>query len=446
MSILSTDLYQLTMIAGYFEANRHQVPATFELFVRRLPSNRAFLIAAGLESALAYLESLRFEADEIAWLRGQPAFTNVGQRFFDYLATFRFTGEVWAIPEGTPYFPNEPILRVTAPLAEAQLAETALLAVMNYQSSVASKAARIVHAAAGRPVMEFGARRAHGLEAALGAARAAFVAGCAGTSFVEAGRRFDVPLSGTMAHSWVLAFSSELDAFVRYAELFKDHTVLLIDTFDTVEAAKQIVRSGLRAQAVRLDSGDLLALSRDVRRILDEGGLAATRILASGDLDEWHIADLVAAGAPIDAFGVGTALSTSSDAPALSGVYKLVEIGERGNTRSVMKRSTDKATWPGTKQVWRTTRSGHAVEDVVTLSNEAGPQDGVPLLEPVMARGRRLNQAPTLAALQRRARMLIAQLPDTLRRLDAADIYSVTQSAGLRELGAQIELEWESSR
>ena len=238
MSILSTDLYQLTMMAGYVESNRHEVPATFELFVRRFPRNRACLVAAGLESALTCLESLRFSDDDIDWLRTDVVFANVAPRFFDYLRTFRFTGEVWAMAEGTPYFPNEPFLRVTAPLAQAQLVETALLAIMNYQSSIASKAARIVHAAAGRPVMEFGARRAHGLEAALFAARAAFIAGCVGTSLVEAGRRFDIPLSGTMAHSWVMAAPSEREAFASYAGLFQDQTVLLIDTFDTVAAAR----------------------------------------------------------------------------------------------------------------------------------------------------------------------------------------------------------------
>ena len=443
MSILATDLYQLTMMAGYVESNRHEVPATFELFVRRFPRNRTCLIAAGLESALAYLESLRFSADDIEWLKATAPFPAVGTAFFDYLTTFRFTGDVWAMPEGTPYFPNEPLLRVTAPLAQAQLVETALLAIMNYQSSIASKAARIVRAAAGRPVMEFGARRAHGLEAALFAARAAFIGGCAGTSLVEAARLFDVPLSGTMAHSWVLAASSEREAFVRYADLFKDHTVLLIDTFDTVEAARLVVRLGLRPQAVRLDSGDLLALSREVRRILDEGDLRATRILASGDLDEWRITDLLAAGAPIDAFGVGTALSTSEDAPALSGVYKLVEIGEAGHSRQVMKKSTDKATWPGTKQVWRILHDGRAVEDIVSLASEPAPANGVPLLEPVMSGGQRRQATLPVRDLQDRARTMIAQLPEETLRLDAQPLYAVSQSAGLRELGAKVEAEWE---
>jgi nicotinate phosphoribosyltransferase len=443
MSILSTDLYQLTMMAGYVASNRHEVPATFELFVRRLPRNRTYLIAAGLEAALAYLEGLRFAHEDIEWLRGSPAFRRVGPSFLDYLTTFRFTGTVWAMREGTPYFPNEPVLRVTAPLAQAQLVETALLALMNYQSAVASKGARIVHAAAGRPVMEFGARRAHGLEAGLGAARAAFIAGCAGTSLVEAGRRFNIPLSGTMAHSWVLAAATERDAFISYANLFKEDAVLLIDTYDTVEAARLIVRSGIRAQAVRLDSGDLLALSREVRRTLDEGGLREMKILASGDLDEWGITNLLAAGAPIDAFGVGTALSTSQDAPALSGVYKLVEIGAADHARAVMKRSPDKSTWPGTKQAWRIVRDGRAVEDVVSLASEPPPPDGRPLLEAVMSDGRRHSAAPSVFDLQAHARTMIAQLPEELRGLDSQTRYAVVQSAGLRTLSAQVEGELE---
>jgi nicotinate phosphoribosyltransferase len=441
MSILSTDLYQLTMMAGYVASNRHDVPATFELFVRRLPRNRTYLIAAGLESALSYLEKVRFTDDDVEWLRANAAFAGVGAAFFEYLTKFRFSGDVWAMPEGTPYFPNEPLLRVTAPLAQAQLVETALLATLNYQSAVASKAARIVHASNGRPVMEFGARRAHGLEAALGAARAAFIAGCAGTSLVEAGRRFGIPLSGTMAHSWVLASSSERDAFVSYSDLFKEHAVLLIDTYETVDAAKLIVRSGLRPHAVRLDSGDLLALSREVRQILDEGGLRATRILASGDLDEWRITALLAAGAPIDAFGVGTALSTSEDAPAVSGVYKLVEIGEAANPRPVMKRSTDKSTWPGTKQVCRIVRDGLAIEDVVSLAGEPLPKHGEPLLEKVMSGGRRQRPTPSLSDLQARARTLIAQLPEGMRQLEAKSAYAIVQSAGLRELSARVEAE-----
>ncbi len=318
VTALSTDLYQLTMMAGYFQCGRHLAQATFELFVRRLPRNRSCLLAAGLEQALQYIETLRFTADEVAFIRQQPPFARTGGAFFDYLGAFRFTGEVWAMREGTPFFPNEPILRVTAPLAQAQLLETTLLAIVNFQTSIASKAHRVVHAAAGRPVMEFGARRAHGLDAALFAARAAYLAGVSSTSYVEAGRQFGIPLTGTMAHSWVLAAASERDAFTSYADMFNPHTVLLLDTFDVEAATRAAIDAGMRPAGVRIDSGDLLALSRTVRGLLDAAGLTSTRVIASGDLDERKIQDLIRADAPIDSYAVGTALVTSDDAPALS--------------------------------------------------------------------------------------------------------------------------------
>lgn len=428
MTAFSTDLYELTMMAGYFASGRHEGSATFELFVRRVPKHRAFLVAAGLEQALDYLESLRFTADEIDWLRAHPAFAGIPEAFFAYLARFRFTGEVHAMPEGTPFFPNEPVLRVTAPLAQAQLVETALLAIVNFQTSIASKGVRSVRAAAGKPVMEFGARRAHGLEAALLAARAAHIAGCSATSFVEAGHRFGIPLSGTMAHSWVLAAATEREAFEQYSHLFGAHTALLIDTFDVRASAEMVVAAGLRPPAVRIDSGDLLALARDVRAIFDRGGLRDTRILVSGDLDEWKIRDLVAAGAPIDGFAVGTALTTSDDAPALGGVYKLVELEAHGSTRRVMKRSEGKATWPGRKQVWRL-----GDRDVVSLEEEPGPDGATPLLEPVMRNGARVGPDPTLQQARECCRAMIAALPAPLLGLETA-AYPVERSASLEAL------------
>ena len=253
-------------MAGYFNREMLPIRATFELFVRRLPRNRAFLVAAGLDQALGYLEALTFSADDIDWLRNQPAFRRIPVGFFDYLSTFRFSGDVWAMREGTPFFPMEPVLRVSA---EAQLVETALLAIVNFQTTIASKAVRIVHAAGDRPVMEFGARRAHGLDAALFAARAAYLGGCVGTSFVEAGRRFEIPLSGTMAHSWILAAASEIDGFTSYATLFDQQTVLLLDTFDVNAATQILIDAGLRPQGVRIDSGDLGAASRSVRELLN---------------------------------------------------------------------------------------------------------------------------------------------------------------------------------
>jgi nicotinate phosphoribosyltransferase len=423
---LSTDLYELTMLAGYHAAGL-MPEATFELYVRELPPNRNFLVSAGLEQALHYLENLRFTPDDIEHLRGLPNLKGVQAGFFDeYLPRFRFTGEVWAIDEGVPVFPPEPLLRVTAPLPEAQVVETALLAHLGFQTSVASRAARIVGAAAGRVVVEFGARRAQGIEAGVVAARAAFLSGCESTSNVEAGRRFGIPVSGTMAHSWVTAFSSELSAFCQYAEIFGERTVLLLDTYDTVSAAQSIVSSGLRPGAVRIDSGNLIELSTQVRAILDEGGLRDTTIFVSGDLDEWRIADIVNAGAPVDGFGVGAALSTASDAPSLGAVYKLVEIERGGAIVPVRKQSPGKQTHPGRKQVWRVVENGEAIKDIIDLApREGAGSRGRPLLKRVMRNGRREAAPESLATLRARSRAAIAELPISVRRLRDTDPYPV---------------------
>jgi nicotinate phosphoribosyltransferase len=418
------------MMAGYFAAGRHDMPASFELFVRRFPPNRSFMVTAGLAQALDYVEALRFTPDEIEWLRRQPEFAGIPSAFFEYLAAFRFSGDVFAMPEGTPFFPNEPVLRVTAPLAEAQLLETAILAIVNFQTSIASKGVRLVHAAAGKPVMEFGARRAHGPEAALYAARAAHISGCSATSFVEAGRLFGIPLSGTMAHSWILAADSERHAFEEYSRLFGRHTTLLLDTYDVREAAGLVIAAGLRPPAVRIDSGDMLALARDVRTIFDRGGLKDTRILVSGDLDEWKIRDFVAAGAPIDGFAVGTALTTSEDAPALGGVYKIVEVGTGDTRRRVMKRSSGKATWPGCKQVWRLPG-----RDVIAL--EDGPERATPLLEPAMRSGARVSPRVPLSQIRERCRTMVSALPSSLLDLDSDAAYQVEPSPRLAQLLAE---------
>jgi nicotinate phosphoribosyltransferase len=429
---LATDLYQLTMLAGYFHTGRRSRRATFEMFTRRFPANRNCLLFAGLEQALSYLEELRFTADDVTWLSELPVFAGVANGFFDFLRSLRFTGDVWAMPEGTPFLPDEPVLRVTAPLAEAQLVETALLAIVNFQTTIASKALRVVLAAEGRPVMEFGARRAHGLEAALYAARAAYLAGCASTSFVEAGRRFGIPLSGTMAHSWILAADSQRQAFADFAALFGPESVLLLDTYDVVTAARDVVTSGLAPAAVRLDSGDLLSLARQVREILDAGGLSGTRIVASGDLDEWRVRELAAGNAPIDAYAVGTALTTSDDAPALGGVYKLVEIESADGMRPVVKKSAGKRTRGGAKQVWRAVEGGIATGDVVALVEEMPIAGARPLLQPVMRAGRRLAQSPLLADVRSRCAANLAALPRALTALDATDPYPVGFSAALR--------------
>jgi nicotinate phosphoribosyltransferase len=432
-SALATDLYEFTMMAGYV-AGEVGGYATFELFVRNLPPQRAFLITAGLHQALEYLETLRFNRDQIEYLRRLPNLRGVADRFFDTaLVDFQFTGDVWAIPEGTPAFPYEPLLRVSAPLVEAQLVETMLLALLTFQTSVASKAARVVWAASGRTVMEFGSRRAHGPEAGVLAARAAYIAGCESTSNVEAGYRFGIPLAGTMAHSWVTAFEDEVEAFRRYSEVF-EQSVFLIDTYDTIEAARKIVGSGLRPRAVRLDSGDLVALSKDVRAILDAGGLGQTKILASGDMDEWSVAHVLAQGAPIDGFGIGTAIATSKDAPALGGVYKLVEIEREGEKVAVMKLSGGKASFPGRKQVWRRHRHGVATGDLIALEHEPPPQDGVPLLIPVMRHGRRTAPSEPLEAIRERCRRLLDELPHGTRMLEPREAYPVSRSEALETL------------
>jgi nicotinate phosphoribosyltransferase len=437
---LATDLYELSMMAGYY-MHGLVARATFELHVRALPPHRSFLVAAGLEQAIEYVEGLRFTGDDIAYLRSIPQFAGVRASFFDeYLARFRFSGTVWAVDEGTPVFPPAPLLRVTAPLPEAQLVETVLLAYVGFQTSIASRAVRMVDAAAGRPVVEFGSRRSHGVEAGLYAARAAMIGGCVATSNVEAARRFGQPASGTMAHSWVMAHDDEESAFRDFADLFGSHAVLLLDTYDTLAAAHRIVASGLAPSAVRLDSGDLDATSRAVRRILDEGGLGATKIFASGDLDEWRIADLVGRGAPIDAFGVGGALTTSSDAPLLGGVYKIVAMERKGRDVPMMKRSPGKETLPGVKQVWRTFQGATAMGDVIGLADEAAPRGAQALLKCVMTDGRRLEPPKTIDALRAACRASVDQLPPSVRRLQGAERYPVSLTPALSSIAEALKV------
>ncbi|HJN44226.1 MAG: nicotinate phosphoribosyltransferase [Acidobacteria bacterium] len=439
---LSTDLYELTMAAGYVAMGADKTRATFELFVRDLPATRGYLVAAGLEQAICYLETWRCTPDEIAYVRTLSALRGAAPEFFDdYLPRLRFTGDVWAVPEGTPVFAGEPIVRVTAPLPEAQLVETALLATILFQTSIASKAARVTQAAGGRPVSEFGGRRAHGTQAAMCAARAACLAGCQSTSNVEAGYRYGVPVSGTMAHSWVMAQTDELTAFERFMTIYGEQSVLLIDTYDSVAAARHIVGAGLRPAGVRLDSGDLVDLSRAVRRILDAGGLAGTQILASGDLDEHKVAALVSAGAPIDGFGVGTALSTSNDAPALGGVYKLVEIEREGAMTPLMKLSSGKQTYPGAKQVWRVSSRTGVVRDVVALVDETGPTEGEPLLRRVVRNGKRQQPARPIDEIRASCQAAVAGLPEGVRRHRDATEYPVVVSRPLAQLATEVASE-----
>jgi nicotinate phosphoribosyltransferase len=436
-SALLTDLYQLNMLQAYLDRGETQT-AVFEFFVRKLPAHRGFLIAAGLEQVLEFLETLRFAPDELDWLAKTGRF---GKNFIDYLADFRFAGDVHAMPEGTAFFADEPILRVTAALPQAQLIETRVINLLQFQSMVASKAARMVLAAPGKLLVDFGFRRAHGAEAGLLAARASYIAGFAGTATVLADKEFGIPIFGTMAHSYIQVHDDELDAFENFARARPNNLTLLIDTYDTEAAAHKVVAlaprlkaAGIKINAVRLDSGDLVALAKSVRQILDAGGLHDVAIFASGGLDENELARLMRAGAPIDGFGVGTSLTTSSDAPVLDCIYKLQEYA--GVARR--KRSIGKATWPGRKQVWRRFGAdGRMAGDI--LSVEGDTQPGEPLIEAVMRAGRRLDPPRTLAEIRARAARDIERLPEALRKLDGAAPYPVKLGDELTKLSSEVD-------
>ncbi|MBM4437692.1 MAG: nicotinate phosphoribosyltransferase [Actinobacteria bacterium] len=424
---LLTDLYQLTMAQAYV-AEGLQGPAVFDLFVRRLPPSRNFLLACGLDSALHYLETLTFGPEAIAYLGGLGPFT---PRFLAYLAGFRFTGDVDAMPEGTPCFAGEPLLTVSAPLPEAQLVETFLLNQVHLQTMAASKAVRVVTAADGRSVADFGLRHMHGADAGLKAARAFSLAGVASTSNVLAGQSFGIPVSGTVAHSYIEAHAGEPDALRAFLRHYPE-TVLLVDTYDTLQGVRHVIDLArelgpeFRVRGIRLDSGDLAALARAARALLDAAGLGRVQILASGNLDETAIAALVAGGAPIDGFGVGTLMGVSSDAPYLDVAYKLVEYAGAGR----MKTSPGKATMPGRKQVVRVFADGVAVRDVVGLRAER--LAGEPLLRPAMRQGKRSGAAPTLDESRQRAASEVHRLPARVRALaPAVPPYSVEISAGL---------------
>lgn len=431
---LCTDLYELTMLQGFFERGMQDI-AVFEFFARRLPDCRNFYLAAGLEQALDYLERLRFEQAELDWLDGLGLFR---RDFLDHLAGLRFTGDVDAMAEGTPFFADEPILRITAPLPEAQLVEARLINLLHFQSLIASKAARVALVAPGRRLVDFGMRRAHGAEAAVYAARACYLAGFDASSTVLACAEFGIPASGTMAHSFVQAHVDEAEAFEHFARSLPQAAVLLIDTYDTEAAAAKVValaprlaEAGVRIRGVRLDSGDLAAHARRVRAILDAGGLADATIFASGNLDEYAIRRLLEAGAPIDGFGVGTLLDTSSDLPALDCAYKLQEYA--GQPRR--KRSEGKTTWPGRKQVWRRyDADGRCCGDRLTLADER--VEGVALIRPAMRGGRRVQPSPGLAQVREHACLQLESLPPALRGLEPAPGYPVEVSAAVRALAA----------
>ena len=443
VSGLLTDLYELTMAAGYVQ-NRFDARATFELFVRQLPHRRNYLVAAGLEQALDFLENVRFSSEDISYLRALPFFRHVRSEFFDYLSQFKFTGDAWALPEGTVFFPGEPLLRVTAPIAEAQLVETSLLSILHFQTLIASKASRVATAAAGRRVVEFGSRRAHGVEAGVLAARAAFIGGCEGTSNTYAGRRFGIPVYGTQAHSWIMAHEDEADAFRDFLNVFPEQSTLLVDTYDVHVAIEKMIALGRKPGGVRLDSGDVLADSQWVRARLDRAGWTDVRIFASGELDEDRIEALLRSGARLDAFGVGTALSTSADAPNLGVIYKLVEVDLGDTVRSAAKFSHEKITYPGRKQIFRFTGEAEKFSsDVIGLDGESFP-GAEPLLVPVMREGRRLaapGKDPAAAMQAARNRCLAgrSRMPERILALRAAERpFPVRYSAQLEELRDQV--------
>lgn len=429
---LLTDLYELTMAAGYHVHDMAAQRVTFELWIRRLPSCRNYLIAAGLEQAVHYLRHLSFAPEQIDYLRKHPVFGSVPASWFERLAGLRFEGDVWAVPEGTVVFGGEPLLRITGPLMEAQIAETYLITTITAQTLVASKASRVVTAAQGRAVVDFGSRRAHGPQAGLLAARAAYLAGCSGTSNAEAARLLGMPSLGTQAHAWIMAFDDEVDAFRKFGQVFPRTSTLLIDTYDTVQGARNALASGAPFHAVRLDSGDLAALSQEVRRVLDEAGRQDVQIVASGDLNETKVRDLLAAGAPIDVFGVGTELVTSRDEPTLGTVYKLVEQQTAIGTVGRLKQSRDKNTYPYAKQVYRQTAAdGTFTGDVVARATER--LEGEPLLVPVLERGRLVRPLPDLEECRVRCRQQLARLPRELLALERGAAYPVRFSDHLEE-------------
>jgi len=433
---LFTDFYELTMCASYFDNNNFE-PATFDLFIRRLPENRSYFLFAGLEQSLQYLQTIHFSEEHLDYLKNQ----GFGADFLDYLAGFSFSGDVWAIPEGTVAFPNEPLIRITAPIIEAQLVETFLLNTVNLQTMMATKASRIVHAAKGKSIIEFGLRREHGIDAGMKVARSSYIAGCQGSSNVLAGLAYGIPVFGTMAHSFVMSYPKEIDAFRAFSKTFPNNSTLLIDTYNDIAGAekaaavaKELEAKGFRLGGVRLDSGDLTKTSKQVRKILDEQGLEYVKIFASGDLDEYQISQLLKDEARIDAFGVGTKMGTSADRPYLDVIYKLCETMNPEETFSpIMKLSKDKNTLPGRKQVFRSkSKDGFYQKDTIALTEEK--IEGDPLLSKVMDRGKLSYKLPSLLEIRCSAQENIFKLPAPYKELTNAPTYPIELSLKLQDL------------
>jgi nicotinate phosphoribosyltransferase len=433
---LFTDFYELTMCASYFD-NKNFEPATFDLFIRRLPENRSYFLFAGLEEALQYLQNIKFTEGHLAYLKKQ----GFKEDFLDYLRGFRFTGDVWAVLEGTVAFPNEPLIRVTAPIIEAQLVETFLLNTVNLQSMIATKASRVVHAAKGKSVIEFGLRREPGIDAGMKVARSSYIAGCQGTSNVLAGQVYGIPVFGTMAHSFIMSYPKEIDAFRAFAKTFPNKSTLLIDTYNDISGAekaavvaKELEAKGFRLGGVRLDSGDLVQTSKKVRKILDDQGLEYVKIFASGDLDEFKIEELLSKGARIDSFGVGTKMGTSADRPYLDVIYKLCEtMTADGSFSPIMKLSKDKITLPGRKQVYRfMDAAGNFEKDTIALADEK--VQGEPLLVKVIEKGKLIYKFPSLGNIRATAAENLSKLPEEYKALTGAPVYPVELSRNLLNL------------
>jgi nicotinate phosphoribosyltransferase len=436
---LATDYYELTMAAAYFNSKQTDRRGIFELFVRKLPRNRSYMVVAGLEQALNYLQDLRFTDDALSFLKSDESFEGMGNDFFDYLRSFIFAGDVWSVPEGSIMFPNEPVLRVEGPIIEAQIVETFLLSMINFQSLIATKTSRITNAAEGRDVVEFGFRRAHGPQAALLAARSSYIGGCVGTSNTLAGYKLGIPIFGTMAHSYVMNFDKEIDAFREFAKIFPEG-MLLVDTYDTLESVRKIVKSGIKTKGIRLDSGDLYELSVQSRKILDDSGYRDTKIMASGDLNESVIYDLVKRGAPIDVFGVGTELTTSRDDPAMNGVYKLtaVKVPIGGNQYKLihkLKTSPGKKTYPGPKQVYRIFDNNLIKIDVIGFDDEKfSNENAIPQLKKVMENGKVLGSFPSLEEIKNFHLSQRDKLPSDFKRMDyVPDTFPVSYSEKLQK-------------
>ena len=434
---LLTDLYQLTMAQSYFQSHQLET-ATFSLFIRNYPINRSYFVAAGLADVLEFLQSFAVNQAGIDYLHARRMFTD---DFLDFLKHLRFTGEVWAIPEGRLFFTEEPVMEITAPIIEAQIVETFIINQINLQSMIATKAARCVHAAKGRAVVDFALRRTHGIDAGMKVARSSYLAGFGGTSNVRAGELYGIPIVGTMAHSFVSSFENEIDAFRAFVASFPNNSTLLIDTYDTLEGArkavviaKEMTARGERLQAVRIDSGGLAQLAVEVREIFDAAGLHEVKIVGSGGLDEYDLADFSDAKVPYDAYGVGTKMGVSADAPWFDMAYKLVEFGGR----AVLKLSTGKASWPEKKQVFRLhNNQGQLSKDLIGLRSENVP-GAEPLLQKVMEKGVLTAPLPSLEASRSIFREEFMHLPDSLKAIKNPPLYPVEFTSRLRESRRQI--------